>query len=723
MKPGLGVPYPLGATWNGKGTNFALFSDNAKTVDLCLFDHIDSKKESSTIRLTEHTDQVWHIFLPGIKPGQIYGYRVDGDYNPKAGLRFNPNKVLLDPYAKAISGKTLWSKAMFGYKLNSENADLDFDTKDNAPNAPKSVVIDPNFDWEDDQRIGTPLHSSVIYEVHVTGFTKQCPEIPEELRGTYLGLSHPHSIDYFKKLGVTAVELLPVHEHIDDWHLQSKDLSNYWGYNTIGFFAPESSYARESDQANQVQEFKQMVKDLHKAGIEVILDVVYNHTAEGNQLGPTLSFKGIDNPAYYRLVPDDFRHYFDYTGTGNTLNVMHPRILQLIMDSLRYWVLEMHVDGFRFDLASTLARELHEVSKLSAFFDIIHQDPVLSQVKLIAEPWDIGEGGYQVGNFPILWAEWNGKYRDTVRRYWKGDDHLIGEFANRITGSSDLYQTNGKRPYASINFIIAHDGFTLNDLVSYNNKHNEANGENNNDGESNNNSWNCGVEGETEDQEILKLRRKQKRNFLATLLLSQGVPMICGGDEFGRSQNGNNNAYCQDNEVSWFNWNLSPDAQSLLKFSQRLVHFRHEHPIFRRPKFFQGRPIRGTNIKDIMWFNVDGTEMNEEQWQVTYAKCFGLLLSGSTMDVKDANGDPIHDGTFLLLFNSHHEPLPFKLPGEPMHQWNLLIDTKEEEGFLSNPTSYQADQSITLEERSLMVLELQASNESPKVEDSEKKNG
>jgi glycogen operon protein len=720
MKLGLGVAYPLGANWNGKGTNFALFSSTAKTVDLCLFDHIDAEHESMTIRMTEYTDQVWHAFLHGVGPGQLYGFRVDGEYNPQAGLRFNRNKVLLDPYAKAISGKTVWSREMFAYPLGSKNTDLDFDNEDNARYVPKSVVIDPSFDWQGDRPLGYPLHSSIIYEVHVQGFTKLCPHIPEEIRGTYAGMSHPFIIDYLKKLGVTAVELLPVHEHVDDWHLLNKNLSNYWGYNTIGFFAPEASYACQTDRAQQVNEFKQMVKALHQAGIEVILDVVYNHTAEGNHLGPTLCFKGIDNPAYYRLVENDMRHYFDYTGTGNTFNVMHPRVLQLIMDSLRYWVLEMHVDGFRFDLASTLARELHAVNKLSAFFDIIHQDPVLSVVKLIAEPWDIGEGGYQVGNFPVLWAEWNGKYRDCVRKYWKGDDHSMGEFAYRITGSSDLYQTTGKRPYASINFITAHDGFTLNDLVSYNEKHNEANLEDNRDGESNNNSWNCGAEGTTQDEAVLKLRRKQRRNFLMTLFLSQGVPMLCGGDEFARTQQGNNNSYCQDNELNWFHWDWSEESQTLFDMTQRLIQFRRDHPVFRRPKFFQGRPIRGTQIKDIMWFNVDGTEMTEEQWQVGYAKCFGLLLSGSTMDVKDIEGDPIQDGTFLLLFNSHYDSIPFHLPGESIHQWRLLINTEDEKGFLDHPTSHPAEQPIQLEARSVMVLELQDPHKTPKIEESGK---
>src|SRR5438552_12158885 len=553
VKIWLGYPYPLGATWLGNGVNFALFSEAGTSVDLCLFDNIDAGQENIRIPMTEYTDQVRHVFLPDVRPGQLYGFRVSGPYDPERGLRFNRAKLVLDPYAKAIAGEVNWADEMFGYVVGDKLEDLARDFRDDAWGMPKSVVIDNAFDWHDDRKLGIPLHSSVIYEMHVKGFTKLCQKVPEELRGTYAGLGSAAAIDYLKNLGVTAVELLPVHAHIDDKVLIDRGLTNYWGYNTIGFFAPHAEYSSSGDLGGQVMEFKAMVRNLHAAGIEVILDVVYNHTAEGNHLGPTLSFRGIDNQAYYWLQPDNPRFYMDFTGTGNTFNLLHPRTLQLVMDSLRYWVLEMHVDGFRFDLASTLARDASGVNKLHAFFEIIHQEPVLSQVKLIAEPWDVGEGGYQVGNFPVLWAEWNGKYRDTVRSFWKGDEGRIGELAYRLTGSPDLYQHDGRRPYASINFVTAHDGFTLNDLVSYNDKHNEANGEENRDGDNNNHSWNHGVEGPSDDPEIRQLRLQQRRNFLATLLLSQGVPMITAGDEWGRTQKGNNNAYCQDNEISWLN--------------------------------------------------------------------------------------------------------------------------------------------------------------------------
>ncbi|MBV8376760.1 MAG: glycogen debranching protein GlgX, partial [Verrucomicrobia bacterium] len=606
IKVWLGHPYPLGATWRGNGVNFALYSEHATAVDLCLFDSMESPQEQVRIRMTEHSDEVWHVFLPDITPGQLYGYRVEGPYEPEKGARFNSSKLLLDPYAKSIAGALDWADEMFGYRIGGPNEDLERDYRDDAFGIPKSVVIDPTYDWGNDHAPQRPLHETVVYEVHVKGFTKLCPHVPEKIRGTYAGLGSSWAIDYFKNLGITAVELLPVHQFIDDNILIDRGLRNYWGYNSIGYFAPECRYSSSGVGGEQVQEFKTMVRNLHSAGIEVILDVVYNHTAEGNHMGPTLCFKGIENLHYYRLVPENLRYYMDYTGTGNTLNVMQARSLQLIMDSLRYWVTEMHVDGFRFDLAATLARELHAVSKLSAFFDIIHQDPVLSQVKLIAEPWDVGEGGYQVGNFPVLWAEWNGKYRDSVRGYWKGDEGLAGEIAYRLTGSPDLYQWNGKRPQASINFVTCHDGFSLADLVSYNEKHNEANGENNQDGNNNNISWNCGAEGPVKDEEVNALRRRQQRNLLSTLFLSQGVPMLCGGDECGRTQLGNNNAYCQDNEISWTHWEWDRNAEQLHRFCARLIHLRNGHPIFRRPKFFQGRKIRGSDIKDIMWFNPGG---------------------------------------------------------------------------------------------------------------------
>jgi glycogen operon protein len=704
LKVWLGKPYPLGATWTGSGVNFAIYSEHATGIDLCLFDSADSAHEQIRIRMTEQTDQVWHVFLPDVKPGQLYGYRVYGPYEPEAGQRFNPAKLLIDPYAKAIAGSETWSDEMYPYTIGDAEEDLTLDYRDDAWGIPKSVVVDPAFDWGNDLPPGTPLHSSSIYEVHVKGFSKLCPDVPEEIRGTYKALGSDFAIKYFKKLGVSAVELLPVHQCVDDKHLNDNGLSNYWGYNTIGYFAPDPRFSASGVEGGQVAEFKQMVKNLHAAGIEIILDVVYNHTAEGNHLGPLLCFKGIDNQSYYRLTADNPRFYNDYTGTGNTLNVMHPRVLQLIMDSLRYWVTEMHVDGFRFDLASTLARELHSVSKLSAFFDIIHQDPVLSQVKLIAEPWDVGEGGYQVGNFPVLWAEWNGKYRDAVRGYWKGDEGQIGEMAYRLTGSPELYEWNGKRPYASINFIIAHDGFTLADLVSYNEKHNEANGEKNQDGESHNRSWNCGVEGETDDEEINALRRRQQRNFLSTLFLSQGVPMLCHGDECGRTQRGNNNAYCQDSELTWMHWDWDKHAQQLSEFTSRLIHFRKEHPIFRRPKFFQGRKIRGSEVKDIMWFNPGGTEMNDDEWTTGFVRTLGMLLSGDTIDVQDEHGEPIHDDTFLLLCNAFHDPVNFVLPGTEDVRWELILDTQEESGFLKAPVKCAAGDDFELGGRSLYLL-------------------
>jgi isoamylase len=694
-----GKPYPLGANWDGEGVNFALFSEHAQKVELCLFDAA-GRRELHRVNVREQTDQVWHCYLPEARPGLLYGYRVYGPYDPAKGLRFNPHKLLLDVYAKRIVGDLKWSDSHFGYRIGHKNEDLSFDRRDSAPGMLKSMVIDPAFTWGSDQPIRTPWHKSVIYELHVRGFTIQHPRVPASLRGTYAGLATAPVIDYLLKLGITAVELMPVHYFIDDRQFVAKGLRNYWGYNTIGFFAPMSRYSA----SGSISEFKTMVKTLHSAGIEVILDVVYNHTAEGNQLGPTLSFRGIDNPVYYRTMADNPRYYMDYTGTGNTLNVRHPRVLQLIMDSLRYWVLDMHVDGFRFDLAATLARELHEVDKLGAFLDIIHQDPVLSQVKLIAEPWDLGEGGYQVGKFPVGWAEWNDRYRDVVRSYWKGDGGQIGELAYRITGSSDLYARSGRKPYASINFVTAHDGFTLQDLVSYNQKHNEANGEENRDGTDNNRSWNCGVEGPTDDPEVNALRAKQKRNFLATLMLSQGVPMLLGGDAIGHTQRGNNNAYCQDNEISWLNWEDPNIDRELVSFVQKLIKLRKNHPAFRRRNFFQGRAIKGAGIKDILWLKPDGHEMTDEEWNQEHARTLGVFLSGSAVDEVDERGVALTDDNFLLLMNAHHEPVPFCAPSlAPGSVWVVLIDTSCQTS--SNPgVSYEGSAEYPLQARSLALL-------------------
>jgi isoamylase len=677
MKIWPGRPYPLGATWDGQGTNFALFSEGASGVELCLFD-APHDSERVAVALPETTAHIWHGYLPGVRPGQLYGFRVYGPYEPEAGLRYNPAKLLVDPYARAIANKPDWTAPLFGYVLGNHEEDLRRDDGDSARGAPKGVVVDRFFDWEADRQLRIPWHRSVIYEVHVKGFTQQHPRIPEEVRGTYAGLAHPAAIEHLTELGVTAIELLPVHEFLDDKHLLDLGLTNYWGYNTLGYFAPDGRYSSTGRLGEQVAEFKAMVRSLHRAGIEVILDVVYNHTAEGNHLGPTISFRGIDNQAYYRLVADQPRYYMDYTGTGNSLNVRHPEVLRLIMDSLRYWVTEMHVDGFRFDLAAALARELHDVDRLSAFFDIIHQDPVISQVKLIAEPWDVGEGGYQVGNFPVLWTEWNGKYRDSVRRYWKGDDSLVAEMAYRLSGSSDLYQSDGRRPYASINFVTAHDGFTLNDLVSYNEKHNEANGEGNRDGTNDNLSWNCGVEGPTDDPEIVDLRERQKRNFLAMLFVSQGVPMLLGGDEIGRTQRGNNNAYCQDNEISWFDWNLDERNEALLEFTKRLLRIRREQPLLRRQKFFQGVPILGQGIKDITWLRTDGEEMGDEEWRTSFIRALGVRLAGDTLNAFDERGEPWTNDALLLLMNAHHDDIPFTLPpGIGDGRWDVLVDTDE----------------------------------------------
>ncbi|MBV9390519.1 MAG: glycogen debranching protein GlgX, partial [Verrucomicrobia bacterium] len=687
------------------------YSENATGIDLCLFDQPDADHESLRIRLTEKTDHVWHAFLPDAQVGQLYGYRVYGRYEPQNGFRFNASKLLIDPYAKAIAGKVSWGPEMFAYPLGDPNGDLKRDYSDNAGFIPKCVVIDDSFDWAGDKLPKIPFHETVIYEVHVVGFSKLWDRVPKELRGTYAGISSPAAIEYFTKLGVTAIELLPVHEHVDDSILEDRGLSNYWGYNSIGFFAPESSYSNKGFLGEQVRDFKQMVRALHAAGLEVILDVVYNHTAEGNHLGPTLSFKGVDNAAYYRLVASDHRFYMDYTGCGNTPNLQNARVLQMVTDSLRYWVTEMHVDGFRFDLASALGREDHLVRRDSGFFDVLLQDPILSGVKLIAEPWDVGEGGYMVGGFPVPWSEWNGKYRDCVRRYWKGDDELIGELASRITGSPDFYQTQGKRPYASINFVTAHDGFTLNDLVSYNDKHNEANGEENRDGDNSNNSWNCGVEGPTDDPEINRLRRRQRRNIMATLLLSQGVPMINAGDEFARTQLGNNNTYCQDNQLNWFHWDWNNEAKQFFELTKSLIKFRKDHPVFRRPKYFVGRRIRGGDVKDLMWLNPSGAEMREEDWKSGFAKSLGMLVSGSTMDVHDNQSNPIKDQTFLLLFNAHFEPITFILPGREEIKWQVILDTQDEDGFIKTETIIAAGEEIELMDRSLSLLRLSAGEE------------
>jgi len=655
-----GVPYPQGATWDGTGINFALFSEHATKVELCLFDGVGQEVER--IELPEQTDQVWHGYFPDLKPGQLYGYRVHGPYDPNHGMRFNPNKIVLDPYAKAIGRDLTWDHSLYSYTIGHPDADLSFDERDNSTFAPLAMVVEPAFTWGNDAPPRTPWHKTLIYELHVKGFTRRMQGIPEKLRGTYSGLASEPAIRHLLNLGVTAVELMPVHHRVDDQFLTEKGRVNYWGYNTLAFFAPDVRYCATNSPYFAVSEFKSMVRALHRAGLEVILDVVYNHTAEGNHLGPTLSLRGVDNVAYYRTVEGNHRYYMDYTGCGNTLNMRHPRVLQLIMDSLRYWVLEMHVDGFRFDLASALARELHEVDRLSAFFDIIHQDPILSQVKLIAEPWDVGDGGYQVGNFPVGWTEWNGKYRDTMRRFWKGDGGIVGEMATRLSGSSDLYEHSGRLPYASINFITCHDGFTLQDLVSYNDKHNEANGEENRDGANDNHSWNCGVEGPTDDRGVVELRERQKRNFIATLLLSQGVPMLLAGDELGHTQQGNNNGYCQDNELTWLDWEPNPEKEEFLNFVKYVVKLSKKHPVLRRRRFFHGRGIHGSAVKDIYWFDPSGTEMTDEGWGTGFARCIGVGLVGTLMEERDEQGEKVTDDVLLLLFNAHHEPIQFKLP-------------------------------------------------------------
>lgn len=696
MKIYPGKPYPLGATWDGQGVNFALYANHATKVELCLFGSKDGPV-TDTIEIKERTRQIWHVYLPDLSPGQCYGYRVHGPFEPNEGHRYNANKLLIDPYAKAISGNINWHDALFAYQIGQD--DLSFSETDSAPFIPKSVVIDHHYDWEGVEAPQVSYHNTIIYEAHVKGLTIRHPGLPEEIRGTYAGIGHPVIIDYLKSLGITAIELMPVHQFVNDRGLIDKGLSNYWGYNSIGFFAPDFRYSSNGAMGGQVKEFKDMVKALHKAGIEVILDVVYNHTAEGNHLGPTLSFKGIDNVEYYRLTEDN-RYYMDYTGTGNTLNAHYPTVLRLMMDSLRYWILEMHVDGFRFDLASTLARGLDEVNMLGSFFSIIHQDPVISQVKLIAEPWDVGEGGYQVGNFPPGWAEWNGKYRDCIRDYWRGEDSMLSEFASRFAGSPDLYQDDNRTPTASINLITAHDGFTLHDLVTYNEKHNEANGEDNNDGETHNRSCNYGIEGETDDQLIIDLRKRQKRNMLTTLMLSQGVPMLVAGDEHGRTQRGNNNAYCQDNEISWVNW--ANADQELISFTKSIIRLRQNHAVFCRRKWFQGEKIKGSGVEDINWFLPEGKEMEDHNWNEDYAKSLAVFLNGHGIKRTDPNGNPITDSNFYVIFNAHHEGLDYKLPIEKYGaKWKVIVQTGNE---LDHEQEFNAQENIYISGRSVVVL-------------------
>ena len=694
-----GSAYPLGATYDGTGTNFALFSEVAERVELCLFDEDGTE---TRVDLPERDAFVWHGYVPNVGAGQRYGYRVHGPYDPENGHRCNPSKLLLDPYAKAVDGDIDWAQACFSYTWGEEDS---FNDEDSAPHMSKSVVISPFFDWDSDRHPRTPYNETVIYEAHVKGLTMTHPDIPDDIRGTYAALAHPVMLEHYKRIGVTAVELMPVHQFVHDSHLADRGMRNYWGYNTIGFFAPHNDYSSAGTRGQQVQEFKAMVKALHAEGLEVILDVVYNHTAEGNQMGPTLSFRGIDNAAYYRLVDGDAKHYYDTTGTGNTLLMRHPHTLQLIMDSLRYWVTEMHVDGFRFDLASTLARQFHEVDRLSAFFDLVQQDPVVSQAKLIAEPWDVGEGGYNVGGFPPLWTEWNGKYRDLMRDFWRGEDETLAEFASRLTGSADLYQHDGRRPLASINFVTAHDGFTLHDLVSYNDKHNDANGEGGNDGESHNSSWNCGVEGETDDLEVVALREQQKRNFLTTLFLSQGVPMVLHGDELGRTQGGNNNVYAQDNELAWIDWDRAKDFEVLTHFVAKLAELRRDHPVFRRRRFFNGRPVRGTEIEDIAWFTPAGDGMDQDDWDSGFAKSVAVFLNGDGIREPDARGERLKDDSFFLLFNAHHEAMEFALPDLGVgERWEVAVDTAAPMLGDVEPRSAKTGDPVQVDARSIQVL-------------------
>lgn len=693
-----GNPYPRGATWDGQGVNFALFSENAEKVELVLFD-ATGRRERQRITLRERTDSIWHCYLPEARPGLAYGYSVHGPYKPEQGHRFNPHKLLLDPYAKDFVGKLRWNDALYGYTVGHKKADLSFDRRESAPYMPKCRVLEPAFTWGDEPRPRIPWSDMVVYEMHVRGYSMLHPEVPEPMRGTYAALATTAAVDHLRRLGVTTVELMPVHAFVNDRYLDEKGLQNYWGYNTLGFFAPEPRYSA----SGKVKEFKTMVKTLHAAGIEVILDVVYNHTCEGNHLGPTLSFKGIDNAAYYMLSHESPRYYNDFTGCGNTLNIEHPRGLQMVMDSLRYWVEEMHVDGFRFDLASALAREHGQVNHWGSFFDVVRQDPTLNRVKLIAEPWDLGHDGYQVGQFPPGWAEWNDRYRDGMRAFWKGDGGQIGEFARRLTGSSDLYSHSGKRPHASVNFVTAHDGFTLQDLVSYNGKHNEANGEDNRDGHDHNLSWNCGAEGPTDDEEVLALRRRQRRNLLATVLLSQGVPMLLSGDEIAHTQHGNNNAYAQDNEISWLDWQLDDERSTLLGFVQKMVALRHAHPSFRRRQFFVGQPTTDGSTKDLLWLRPDGEEMTEAEWAQDFARCLGAYLSGSALPDRGPRGEPVTDDDFLLLFNAHHEVVEFMVPELGGGPWQAVVDTMCEDGTpaagpLAPGSAYR------LEARSLAIL-------------------
>lgn len=700
-----GEAYPLGSTYDGAGTNFAIFSFVADKVELCLI-HEDNREER--IELKEVDAHVWHCYLPGITPGQRYGYRVHGPYDPASGKRCDPTKLLVDPYARAFDGEFDGHPSLFSYDVNNPEDPNGRNTEDSLEHTMKSVVVNPFFDWGADRAPKTPFNETVIYEAHVKGMTMTHPDIPEELRGTYAGLAHPAIINYLKELGITAIELMPVHQFLQDDRLRELGLRNYWGYNTFGFFAPHQDYAASRNPGGAVSEFKGMVRSFHEAGIEVILDVVYNHTAEGNHMGPTIAFRGIDNEAYYRLVDGDPAHYMDYTGTGNSLNVRDPHPLQMIMDSLRYWVTEMHVDGFRFDLASTLARELHDVDRLATFFDLVQQDPVVSQVKLIAEPWDVGEGGYQVGNFPPLWTEWNGKYRDTVRDFWRGEPATLGEFASRITGSSDLYANNGRRPTASINFVTAHDGFTLNDLVSYNEKHNAANGEGNRDGESHNRSWNCGVEGETDDERVLKLRARQRRNFLTTLLLSLGTPMIAHGDEMARTQHGNNNVYCQDNELSWINWAQAEENDNLVEFTKRLIRIRKNHPVFRRRRFLAGGPL-GADVRDrdIAWLTPAGRLMTQDDWGFAFGKSLMVYLNGQAITETDMRGERLEDDSFILMFNAYHEPITFTLPGEHYGaRWKLIVDTDQETGHPEVASVIPSGGTIKLPPRTSMLLRM-----------------
>jgi isoamylase len=697
-----GRPHPLGATWDGEGTNFAVFSEHGEAVELCLFDDDGAERR---LALPEVTAHVWHGYVPEVGPGQRYGFRVHGPYEPNRGHRFNAAKLLLDPYARAIEGRVGWHESVFGYRVGGD--DLTPDDRDSAGHVPRSVVAQDNFPWGDDRRPDVPWADTVIYEAHVRGFTRLHPDVPERKRGSYAAMGSPAVIDHLQRLGVTTLELLPVHHYVAEHEVAKRGLTNYWGYNSVGFFAPEARYCSSGSRGEQVREFKAMVRNLHAAGIEVVLDVVYNHTAEGNQLGPTLSFRGLDNRAYYRTVDHDARLYMDYTGCGNTLNVRHPQVLALIMDSLRYWVTEMHVDGFRFDLASSLARSFHEVDRLSAFFDLIHQDPVVSRVKLIAEPWDVGEGGYQVGNFPVRWTEWNGRYRDTMRDFWRGAETGVADIAYRLTGSSDLYQSDGRRPYASVNFVTAHDGFTLNDLVSYNEKHNQANGEDNRDGSDDNRSWNCGAEGPTDDPEVVALRERQKRNFLVSVLLSAGVPMLAAGDELSRSQGGNNNAYCQDNELSWLDWSTDERRAALMEFTRAIIALRRDHPVFRRRNFYQGQAIHGSGVKDIGWFTPDGAEMTEALWQAPDISTLGVFLNGDEIPDQGPRGQRIADDSFLLLLNGRAEPANFTLPGRPWgKEYELVLDTGL--AFVlpagAEAPTYMAGEELSMASRSLAVL-------------------